>query len=124
MAARRQCVTHLARNLRRGHPLHRLVFDIPRGKTTIGRPGNGHGAFAIDKGGEVFHKAELLHAGRHEFIFRQPFRQHFHAGWIVDLRFHVGVKKLAAFIAITFLKHEIAVTRLAELRRAVDTLVL
>jgi hypothetical protein len=37
------------------------------------------------------------------------------------LRFHIAVKEFAAFIAETFLEHEVTVTGFTELRCAVST---
>ena len=124
VTARRQCIANLAGDSGFRHPIQRLfIRQISGGEAAIRRPRNRHRALTLHERREVFDEAEFLDARRHEFIFGTPFGQDFYTLGIVDLRFHVRVKELAAFIAETLLEHEIAIARLAELRCAVNAFV-
>ena len=121
VTARGKCITHFASNFGFRNPLHGFIFDVAGSKATVGRPRNGHGAFALDKGGQVFHETKFLHAWGHEFVFVTPLGEYLHAFRSVDGGLHIGIKELAAFIAKTLLEHEVTVARFAELGSTVST---
>lgn len=83
--------------------------------TSIGRPGDRHCCGALEERREIVDEIPLLHAGRHELVFRQHLLEHFEADVTVHHRFHgIRIEKLTAFHAESFLKHVLRIGRRAE----------
>src|SRR5689334_1395151 len=124
MSSRRQGIAHFARYSRLRDPVQRLlVGTITLGPTPVRWPGDRHSRLALQESREILHKAKLLHAGWHEFVFVAHRGEDLDTNIGVDRGLHgASIEELAALVAEALLEHVHRVRRLSEKASAVNTL--